>query len=357
MDEPESKCELVCKRRSKQNLNIAFVYDIMIRILKTLDNYEVENCMQVCSFWKEIGESILRRRITLAVEILPSEVTAITNLYPEYVVRYFKTRNGNTNFLTGYNGEWEQNRERSDKNKTRRLLLRLDAQYRKNNHINDRRYSQRPIKLHSHSPRNLSPMWIGVFPQLPGLKISRFVFSKDEINEKLKPGPTWFTELTHISKKATKCVLWIVNGTLDDTFKNVIPKCAVSGISDESLPRTYRCIVFSGKMVHALSFKVPRDHTLQQMKVTELKQYNIAWNNCIMLYFNQCYMNWCYDRYKFFNLEFFSKEFSNIPILFYSSCISFGVEHIPNICENTSTIKECIKDTSDIATIVLLWIA
>ncbi|XP_067132451.1 uncharacterized protein [Centruroides vittatus] len=357
MDEPEKKCELVCKSRSKQNLNIAFIYEIMIRILTTLDNSEVENCMQVCSFWKEIGESILRRRIRIAVEALPRQIIAITNFYPEYVVRYFKTRNGNTNFLTGYNGHWWQIRERSDKTKTRRLLSRLDAQCRKNNHINDRRYSQRLIKLLTHSPRNLLPIWIAVFPRLPGLKISRFVFSKDEINEKLKPGPTWFTELTDISKEATKCVLWIVDGRLEDTFKKVIPQCAVSGISGYGLPRTYRCIVFSGRMVHALSVKVPRDHTLQQMKVTELKQYNIAWNNCIMLYFNQWYINWCNDRSKFVDVEIFSKEFSNIPIFYYSSGMYFCVEHIPNICKNTSTIEECIEDSSHIATIVLLWIA
>ncbi|XP_023243191.1 uncharacterized protein LOC111641272 isoform X1 [Centruroides sculpturatus] len=357
MDEPENKCELVCKSRSKKNLNVAFVYDIMRRILNTLDNSEIENCMKVCSLWKEIGESILRGRITIAVEALPRDIIAITNFYPEYVVRYLKTQNGNINILTGYNGYLEENEERSDRTKIKRHLSRLDAQCRNNNNMKDRRYSQRLIKLHSSPSRNLLPICIAVFPQLPGLKISRFLFSKDEIKEKLKPGPTWFTELTDISKEETKCVLWIVDGVLDDTFKKVIPQCAVSGISDYSVGRAYRCIVFSGRMVHALSFNLPKDHTLQQMKVTELKQYNIAWNNCILLYFNQKFMNWCNDRSGFPELEIFSKEFHNIPILFYHSFVSFGVEYIPNICENTSTIGECTKDASVLAKIVLLWIA
>ncbi|XP_023225078.1 uncharacterized protein LOC111626034 [Centruroides sculpturatus] len=357
MDEPENKCELVCKSRSKKYLNVAYVYDIMIRILKTLDNSEIKNCMKVCSLWKEIGESILRGRITIAVEALPRDIIAITNFYPEYVVGYFKTQNGNINILTGYNGHSEENMERSDETKTIRLLLRLDAQCRKNNHIKERRYSQRLVKLHSSPSRKLLPIWIAVFPQLPGLKISRFVFSKNEIEEKLKPGPTWFTELTDISKEETKCVLWIVDDELDDTFKKVIPQCAVSGISDISLGRTYRCIVFSGRMVHALSFNLPTDRTLRYMKVIELKQYNIAWNNCIVLYFNQYFMTWCNDRSNFPELEFFSKEFPNIPILFYSSCLCFGVEYIPNICKNTSTIGECIRNLSVVAKIVILWIA
>ncbi|XP_023241475.1 uncharacterized protein LOC111639769 [Centruroides sculpturatus] len=356
MDKPENKCELVCNSRSKKNLNVAYVYDIMIRILKTLDNSEIKNCMKVCSFWKEIGEFILRGRITIAVEALPRDIIAITNFYPEYVVRYFKTQNGNMNILTGYNGYLDEKKDRSDKTKIKRHLLRLDAQFRKNNHIKERRYSQRLVKLYSSPSRNLLPIWIAVFPQLPGLKISRFVFSKNEIEEKLKPGPTWFTELTDISKEETKCVLWIVDDELDDTFKKVIPQCAVSGISDISLGRTYRCIVFSGRMVHALSFNLPTDLTLQQMKITELKQYNIAWNNCIVLFFNQTFMNWCNNRSGFPELENFSKEFPNIPILFYSSYLSFGVEYIPNISENTSTIEECIEIAS-VAKIVLLWIA
>ncbi|XP_023225059.1 uncharacterized protein LOC111626017 [Centruroides sculpturatus] len=313
--------------------------------------------MKVCSLWKEIGESILRGRITIAVEDLPCDIIAITNFYPEYVVRYFKTQNGNINILTGYNGHSEDYMERSDETKTIRLLSRLDAQCRKNNHIKDWRYSQRLNKLHSRSSRNLLPIWIAVFPQLPGLKISRFVFSKDEIKEKLKPGPTWFTELTDISKEETKCVLWIVDGILEDTFKKVIPQCAVSGISDISLCPAYRCIVFSGRMVHALSFNLPKDLTLQQMKITELKQYNIAWNNCIVLFFNKHFINWCNDRSNFSEIEIFSKEFPNIPILFYCGCILFGVEYIPNICENTSTIGECTKDASVLAKIVILWIA
>ncbi|XP_023243190.1 uncharacterized protein LOC111641270 isoform X2 [Centruroides sculpturatus] len=309
MDEPENKCELVCESRSKKNLNVAYVYDIVRRILKTLDNSEIENCMKVCSLWKEIGESILRGRITIAVEDLPRDIIAITNFYPEYVLGFFKTQNGNINILTGYNGHSEENMERSDETKTIRLLLRLDAR------------------------------------------------CQNEIKEKLKPGPTWFTELTDISKEETKCVLWIVDGILDDTFMKVIPQCAVSGISDISLCPAYRCIVFSGRMVHALSFNLPKDHTLQQMKVIELKQYNIAWNNCIVLFFNKSFMNWCNDRSNFSEIEIFSKEFPNIPILFYSGCIPFGVEYIPNIFENTSTIGECIINASVVAKIVILWIA
>ncbi|XP_067130174.1 uncharacterized protein [Centruroides vittatus] len=317
---------------------------LILHILGFLDNQNLKRAMGVCRLWRKVAKWIFyRNRILFDVKILPRLIMQFIAFHsPSCLFHYVKEEKENRNFIVGFDNSWSVDCHLCDKKLHDPLKFGINKLYKKS----EEEFS-----------KDLFYVWIAFFPSFPGVNMNRFTFSSVEIQEMLEPSKTNFSKLTKIPDEETKCVLWFLDGKIDHRLLNVTPKCALAGLANlqdvKKRHENYRCIVFSGRRIKAMSIKLPRSEDKLREIFTSLGHF-VAYKS-IAFYFSQKSVNHDAENNSAFSL--FTKMYPNVPILPFNSECFFGVQHFPRIAENQLTIRESSfrKGTNLFAVLILLW--
>ncbi|XP_023213384.1 uncharacterized protein LOC111616193 [Centruroides sculpturatus] len=317
---------------------------LLVRILKFLDNRNLKQAMGVCRLWRKVAKWIFHRnRILFDVKILPRWLMRmIAFVSPSCLFHYVKEEEESRNFIVGFDSSWNVDCHICNKKLHDPLKFGINKLYKKSEEDFD---------------MDLFYVWIAFFPSFPGVNMNRFTFSSVEIQEMMEPSKTNFSKLTKIPDEETKCVLWFLSGKIDHRLLNVTPKCALAGLANledvKKRHEDYRCIVFSGRRLKAMSIKLPRSKDALRRIFPTLGHF-VAYKS-IAFYFSQNSVN--DDAENKGALSLFTEMYPNVPILPFNNECFFGVKHIPPFEENQLTIRESSfrKDTYLFAVLILLW--
>ncbi|XP_023232404.1 uncharacterized protein LOC111632247 isoform X2 [Centruroides sculpturatus] len=311
--------------------------NIVKYILDCLNNEDLIRCKRVCTLWKNIASEILRNRVIFVTKHIPKDVQMKSILSPDMLLPYIK------------------------KKCTKQLIPEIII----SELPNSRQHSFEPPSPLIHSSEPPSPListQLAVIPSLPKIRVHRFSLTSREIQENIINGMTDLSEIIDIPREELKCILWFVDGEVEQRVLNVMPRCPFAGISScEGTPETYTALAFSGEGVNAFSFVLTGEEGLEtKIKAQNAEEtfkhfksrYEINQRKCVAFIFCSyiCKCNLA------LTLNKFEEYFPNLPILFYYNCRFFGANCIPKIKEK----QENFIFTSSgrpwhIGTLVLVW--
>ncbi|XP_023232402.1 uncharacterized protein LOC111632246 [Centruroides sculpturatus] len=348
--------------------------NIVKYILDCLNNEDLVRLKRVCTLWKDIASEILRNRVIFVTKHIPKDVQMKSILSPDMLLPYIKKKctkqlipeiiiselpNCKTcdDFARSSDKFTRQTRQHSSEPPS--PLIHSSEPPSPLKHSSE---PPSPLIYSSEPPSPLISTQLAVIPSLPKIRVHRFSLTSREIQENIINGMTDLSEIIDIPREELKCILWFVDGEVEQRVLNVMPRCPFAGISScEGTPETYTALAFSGEGVNALSFVLTGEEGLEtKIKAQNAEEtfkhfksrYEINQRKCVAFIFCSyiCKCNLA------FTLNKFEEYFPNLPILFYYNCRFFGANCIPKIKEK----QENFIFTSSgrpwhIGTLVLVW--
>ncbi|XP_023232403.1 uncharacterized protein LOC111632247 isoform X1 [Centruroides sculpturatus] len=347
--------------------------NIVKYILDCLNNEDLIRCKRVCTLWKNIASEILRNRVIFVTKHIPKDVQMKSILSPDMLLPYIKkkcTKQLIPEIIISElpNCKTCDDFARSSDKFTRffkAVSYALSLFNIQQFFLSARQHSFEPPSPLIHSSEPPSPListQLAVIPSLPKIRVHRFSLTSREIQENIINGMTDLSEIIDIPREELKCILWFVDGEVEQRVLNVMPRCPFAGISScEGTPETYTALAFSGEGVNAFSFVLTGEEGLEtKIKAQNAEEtfkhfksrYEINQRKCVAFIFCSyiCKCNLA------LTLNKFEEYFPNLPILFYYNCRFFGANCIPKIKEK----QENFIFTSSgrpwhIGTLVLVW--
>lgn len=311
---------------------------ILRYIFEYLNNNELRICKQVSTIWREAAEEIESQRIIILTNKIPKSLLKKGILQPQLLTPYLELRNKeNVQFITEFVENHIPNCETCGAIKTQSAVFSISIG-REGPRITCQQEEINILDQHCSSSTlcNMLLTQIAVFPSIPGIKIHRFSLSSEEFHGHIKKGMKNLSEVINVPNEELKCVLWFVDGKIEQCFLEMITVCATAGMSNcSNNPPTYSGIAFFGKKINAVSFTLcDKTMSMQNIKSSsakqefqKLKKYKIDQNKCVAFVFGsllcKCNMN--------HTISTFKEEFPNVPILFYCNTRFFGLNYMPNL--------------------------
>lgn len=281
---------------------------IVEEILNYLDNSELLNCRRVCSFWKEIAESILSKRIIIINKYIPYQFARTAVVEPHLLHQLDFLRHQKFQYLVGFN-QTQTVAARLVKNGNVYIYPRL----------NDK------IKIQ-----------IAIFPSLPGIKVERFVLNEERARIRIDERITQLTQLINVPKDELKFLLYFISydnlcyDNLDDTFPHLeVPWLLSTPINIRKFVSTGDCCyAFSGKRMNVVTFNIEdfELHSLGRIRlrkvIEKIDDYKLLPFRCLALMFIS--PNILREK-EILIVYYFKNKFPNLPVLLFTDRYVFDL--------------------------------